>query len=369
MKNLLHLVRADLALFLRGRLALFWTFAFPLLMLMMQMALFGQEAKLGPVTLAVQDMDRSTESARYVNELARGLRLQNSVEFRVIAPAAGVKPDLELTIPAGFAEAVRAGHSTEMRLATTLSAGPTLEASYGMLRGFSDAYNLNGLQGEPRVLLPAPPAPAAGALDYRLFLVSGLAGLVILSTSLMGFAGPLVAAREGGMFRLYQLFPMPTGVVVLAWCLSRLVVIVLASAAMFVVAWAVYGVKLKAGAPGIAAAGGMLALGCAAFLALGLLLAAVSRSVAGVTMASNLLYFPLLFSGNLMIPLGGLPPFLRDALEYLPLNAMMASIRHALTGSMSWKGDAYSIVVLVAMMCACLLLAVRRFGWTPRDLH
>jgi ABC-type polysaccharide/polyol phosphate export permease len=70
-----------------------------------------------------------------------------------------------------------------------------------------------------------------------------------------------------------------------------------------------------------------------------------------------------------MIPLGGLPPFLRDGLEYLPLNAMMASIRHALTGSMSWKGDAYSIFVLAAMMCACLALAVRRFGWTPRDLH
>jgi len=369
MKNLLHLVRADLALFLRGRLALFWTFAFPLLMLMMQMALFGQEARLGPVTLVIRDMDRSTESVSYANELSRGLRLQNSVEFRVVRPALGLRPDLELTIPAGFAEAVRAGRSTEVQLETALPAGPTLDASYGMLRGFSDAYNLAGLQDEPRVVLPAPPAPAPGALDYRLFLVSGLAGLVILSTSLMGFAGPLVAAREGGMFRLYQLFPMPTGVVVLAWCLSRLVIIVLASAAMFAVAWAVYGVKLDAGASGIAAAGGMLALGCAAFLALGLLLAAVSRSVAGVTMASNLLYFPLLFSGNLMIPLGGLPPFLRDGLEYLPLNAMMASMRHALTGSMSWKGDAYSIFVLAAMMCVCLALAVRRFGWTPRDQH
>jgi len=264
MKNLMHLVRADLALFLRGRLALFWTFAFPLLMLMMQMALFGQEARLGPVTLVIRDMDRSTESVSYANELSRGLRLQNSVEFLVVRPALGVKPDLELTIPAGFAEAVRTGRSTEVQLDTTLPAGPTLDASYGMLRGFSDAYNLAGLQDEPRVVLPAPPTPAPGALDYRLFLVSGLAGLVILSTSLMGFAGPLVAAREGGMFRLYQLFPMPTGVVVVAWCLSRLVIIVLASAAMFVVAWAVYGVKLNAGATGIAAAGGMLALGCAA---------------------------------------------------------------------------------------------------------
>ena len=225
------------------------------------------------------------------------------------------------------------------------------------------------LQDAPRVVLPAPPVPAASALNYRLFLVSGLAGLVILSTSLMGFAGPLVAAREGGMFRQYQLFPMPTSIVVLAWCLSRLVIIVLASAAMFVVAWAVYGVRLDAGPAGIAAAGGMLALGCAAFLALGLLLASISRSVAGVTMLANLLYFPLLFSGNLMIPLGGLPPVLRDSLEFLPLNAMMASIRHALTVGMSWKGDAYSIAILASMMTACLLLAVRRFGWTPRDQH
>lgn len=369
MKILLHLVRADLALFLRGRLALFWTFAFPLLMLMMQMALFGQEAKLGPVTLAIRDMDHSAASAGYVRELARGLRLQNSVEFRVIDAVPGVQPDLELGIPAGFAQAVQEGRSTEMKLGTTLAAGPTLDASYGMLRGFSDAYNLAGLRNEPRVVLPLPSAPAAGALNYRLFLVSGLAGLVILSTSLMGFAGPLVAAREGGMFRQYQLFPMPTGVVVLAWCLSRLVIIVLASSAMFAVAWAVYGVRLDAGLAGIAAAGGMLVLGCAAFLALGLLLAAVSRSVAGVTMLCNLLYFPLLFSGNLMIPLGGLPPLLRDVLEFLPLNAMMASIRRALSGGISWQGDAYSIAVLAVMMSACLLLAVRRFGWTPRDQH
>jgi ABC-2 type transport system permease protein len=369
MKILLHLVRADLALFLRGRLALFWTFAFPLLMLMMQMALFGQEARLGPVTLAVRDMDHSGASAAYIRELARGLRLQNSVEFRVVDAAPGVKADLELGIPAGFAQAVQEDRSTDMVLTTTLPAGPTLDASYGLLRGFSDAYNLAGLQTAPRVVLPLPPAPAANALSYRLFLVSGLAGLVILSTSLMGFAGPLVAAREGGMFRQYQLFPMATGVVVLAWCLSRLVIIVLASSAMFAVAWAVYGVRLDAGLPGIAAATGMLVLGCAAFLALGLLLASISRSVAGVTMLCNLLYFPLLFSGNLMIPLGGLPPLLRDALEFMPLNAMVASIRHALTGGMSWRGDAYSIAILAGMMSACLLLAVRRFGWTPRDQH
>jgi len=366
LNTLLHLVRADLALFLRGRLALFWTFAFPLLMLMMQMALFGQEARLGPVSVAIHDADSSHASAAYIRELKAGLRQQRSVEFRLVDPAPGLQADFELLVPAGFERAVAKGESTAMQLATRLPAGPALDASYGLLRGFSDAYNLNGLQGAPRVTLPPPPAGAA-VLDYKLFLVSGLAGLVVLSTSLMGFAGPLVAAREGGMFRMYQLFPMRTGTVVVAWCLSRLVVILAASVVMFVVAWAVYGVRLESSVTGVAAAVAMLALGCAAFLALGLLLASVSRSVAGVTMLCNLIYFPLLFSGNLMIPLGGLPQVLRDALEFLPLNAMMASIRHALTGGMGWSRDAYSMAVLALMTCACLYFSARRFTWAPRD--
>jgi ABC-type multidrug transport system permease subunit len=368
MNTLFHLVRADLALFLRGRLALFWTFAFPLLMLLMQMALFGQEVKLGPVSLAVIDLDRSAASADYARQLQSGLRLQHSVEFKLLTEP-GAPADFVLTIPAGFASNVQDGQSTEVGLATHGSAGPAFDAAYGLLRGFSDAYNLNGLATAPRVMLPPPPEPAAAAPDYKLFLVSGLAGLIILSTSLMGFAGPLVAAREGGMFRLYQLFPMSTGVVVLAWTLSRLVIVLLASLAMVGAAWAIYGLKISAGGSGIAAAIGMLTLGSAAFLALGLLLASVSRSVAGVTMLCNLLYFPLLFSGNLMIPLGGLPQLLREALDYLPLNAMMATIRHALSGGMDWHSDAYSVGILFIMLAACLLTATRYFGWTPRDQH
>jgi ABC-2 type transport system permease protein len=371
MKTLLHLVQADLAMFLRGRLALFWTFAFPLLMLVMQMALFGHDVKLGPVSLAMLDQDRSAVSQDYQRHLQAGLRQQRSVAFNVLAPEQVADADFVLTIPAGFAANVDAGRSTLMDLRNGAgkrdNGGAAYDAAYGMLRGYSDAYNLSGLQGAPRVALPPPAAAPAASLDYRLFLVTGLAGLVILSTSLMGFAGPLVAAREGGMFRMYQLFPMPTGVVVAAWCLSRLVIVLLASLAMFFAAWAIYGVRISAGPGAIALAVGMLALGSAAFLALGLLIAALTNSVAAATMLCNLLYFPLLFSGNLMIPLGGLPKALREAADCLPLNAMMASIRRALTVGMDWRSDAYSVLVLGAMLALCLLLAVRRFTWMPRS--
>ena len=369
MKILLHLVKADLAMFLRGKLALFWTFAFPLLMLVMQMALFGQDVKLGPVSLAIVDLDRSTESGEYLWQLQAGLRQQHSVDFAPVttpADAAAAQADFVLTIPTGFAANVAAGRTTDIALRSGHDAGSAFDAAYGLLRGYSDAYNLNGLNAPPRVALPPPPPAEEQTLDYRLFLVTGLAGMVILSTSLMGFAGPLVAAREGGMFRMYQLFPMPTGVVVAAWCISRLLIVLAASLAMFVAAWAIYGVRISADGMQVAAAIAMLALGAGAFLALGLLIAAMTNSVAAATMFCNLLYFPLLFSGNLMVPLGGLPKLAREVLDCLPLNAMMSSIRRGLTGGMGWSTDFYSVALLSVMLIACLALSARRFTWMPR---
>ncbi len=366
-KVILHLIQADLAMFLRGRLALFWTFAFPLLMLVMQMALFGHDIKLGPVSLALLDQDRSQISQDYIRELRAGLRQQNSVEFHVVSPEQANEADLILTIPSGFAENVANKLSTEMALGGKRPAGPAFDAAYGMLRGYSDAYNLTGLASAPRVTLPAPAAQTGQSLDYRLFLVTGLAGMIILSTSLMGFATPLVAAREGGMFRMYQLFPINTAMVVFAWCGSRLMIMLTASLVMFLAAWSIYGVHINVGAAQIILAVGILALGSAAFLALGLLIASLTNSVAAATMFCNLLYFPLLFSGNLMIPLGGLPKPVLQVLDCLPLNAMMASIRRALTVGMDWKADILNLSSLLLMLAICLLLSAKRFTWMPRE--
>jgi ABC-type multidrug transport system permease subunit len=360
------LVWADLKLFGRAKVAMFWTFAFPLLMLVMQMALFGHDTRLGPVSLLVQDRDSSAESAAYVRQLSKGLRLQHSISFQVLpANAAIEQADLVLVVPAGFGEHIAHGQTTTLELAGKLGGGPLYDAAYGMLRGMSDAYNLNGLSAPPRVSLPPPVARASG-IAYGLYLATGLTGLIILSSGLMGFAGPLVAAREGGLFRLYQLFPMRTGTVVLAWWLSRLVVTVLASTVMLAVAHLLYGIQIGGGLAGMGLALVMLCLGTGAFLALGMLIAALSPNVAAVTMVCNLLYFPLMFAGNLMIPLGGLPEIVRQLLGWLPLNAMVDAMRGCLAEKADWYALSYSAVASTLTLLVCLAVSARRFTWVPR---
>ncbi len=368
LKVLLHLIRADLVLFLRGRLALFWTFAFPLLLLIMQMALFGGGSKLGPVSLALVDLDQTPASQAYLRQLRSGLSMQGSVGFKISqhsSPTDG-RQDIVVTVPKGFAANVGAGQTTTLQLGGQQTPGPAFEAAYGLIYAMSDNYNLNGLSQPKRVQIPPATESSAPTLSYGLYLVTGLVGMVILSTGLMGFAGPLVAARESGMFRLYQLFPIKTGWVVVAWWLSRLVVTLLASLLMFAAALWFYGVRPAPSGPELAAALLMLTLGTGAFLSLGLLIASVSNSVTAASIFCNLLYFPLMFSGNLMIPVNGLPPTIRTVLDFMPLNAMVESLRHCLASNVQQQSELYSGLILLGMMGGCLALSVRRFSWVPR---
>ena len=380
MTRLLHLISVDLALFLRSRLALFWTFAFPLFILIMQMTLFGQDLKLGPISLALIDRDRSPLSQDYLKHIKQEFLQQQFIEVTFPQEITHGNADLTLTIPSGFSINAARAQSTTLTMDDTLPDGPARAAAHGLLRGFNNAYNLTRLHTPPLLILPAvvptetslsPTNPASGSassneLNYRLFLVTGLAGLILLSTSLMGFATPLVAAREGGMFRMYQLFPLHPGMLIIAWGLSRLVITVVASLAMFLAAHLIYGIALPSNGMEILCAIAVLILGYAAFLALGLLIASLSASVVAATMICNILYFPLFFSGNLMIPLGNLPLPLREILAYMPLNAMIESIRHSLTIGLSWHNDAYNLCSLIVMLIVCLVLASRYFTWAPK---
>jgi len=384
---LFHLMASDLKLFARARVAMFWTFAFPLLLLLMQMALFGHTSSLGPVSFDIIDHDASGESRAYAQHLRSGLAHQKSVRFD-LHPTDGVvvdassksenkseikfevksdfNPDFLLTIPAGFADNIAHQKKTVIGLTTNLKEGAAYDASYGLLRALSNEYNLKAILTPQRVMLQTPVHPAP-KLAYGLYLVTGLTGMIILSSSLMGFASSLVAAREGGMFRLYQLFPMKTAIVVVAWWLSRLLVTLVASMFMLGIARLLYDIHIDASVGKLLLALLMLCLGTGAFLAIGMLVAALCPNVASVTMICNVMYFPLMFASNLMIPLDTLPKALRDVLALLPLNAMVDAIRGCLSNRLDWHILGYSAMASLLTLGVGLVFSVKHFTWVPRN--
>ena len=282
------------------------------------------------------------------------------------APTHPVDVKLTLMLPEALDRHAATGNTTRITWGGSLKDSIKLSAVKGIVSGITDAYNVEA-SGKPRAIsIVYPSVAAVRAGNYTLYLVTGLAGLIVLSTSLMGFAPVLVGAREGGMFKMYQLFPMWEGMMLLVWLVSRLLMTVCSSLVMVVLAWLLYNLQFDCTLLQAVAALMLLALGTGAFLSMGMLVACWSNSLATATMVANLLYFPLLFTGNVMIPVSNLPAAVNTVLELLPLNALVGGIRGLLTGQPDYFTLGYTALLLSGITVIALANAFRSAKWHAR---
>ena len=366
----MEFLRADLLVLTRGRLVLFWSLLFPALMLVMQMTMFGGGATLGPVDVCLNDGDHSEMSGQYLAFLEAGFVRQQAVKIRFSRLSSGTSDSCNVVINVlpGFEKAIKETGAGKVEWRAKLRDDPAIAAISGITRGLTDAYNLQATKQTPKISLTfVKPDTSAPVVTYSLYLTTGLCGMIVLSTSLLGFATVLVAAREGGLFRLYHLFPVNRSIVLLAWIVSRLIITIGSSLVMFLIAWWIYGVTIQLDYQRLLLAIFILGLGNIAFLAIGLLIASYSSSVSVASMLANMVYFPLLFIGNLMIPVSRLPMEAQQLLDRLPLNAMVSSMRRLLVEGKGFDQEVYTLVILTAVALISMTIGSKRFTWISRD--
>jgi ABC-2 type transport system permease protein len=367
-KIFLEFFKIDFSLLLRGKVSLFWSLLFPAIMLILQMALLSGGNSPDSLALYIVDLDRSQASLHFQHYLEKKVQQQKAsrLQLSVMSQLPPQPVQAMLTIPAGFGLSLQNRTSTEMAWSGELKDGFVLAAVRGSVKAWTDAYQLENLS-QGRLISISHPPEIRQQDNSPLFIITGLAGMIVLSSSLMGFGPVLVAAREAGMFQLYQLFPVNPGLILASWWLSRLLLSLCASVLMFVLAWTVYGFRIEAGCLEIFYALLLLGFGTGAFLSLGLLIATYANSVSSASVLANCAYFPLLFSGNVLVPVGNLPQTLRDFLSFLPLNTFVAVLRDVLTAHIVPEKITYCIISLSLMTLLSLFIATKYFSWNPRS--
>jgi ABC-2 type transport system permease protein len=368
MNVFLEFLRIDLRLLLRDRVGMFWTLVFPALMMVLQMALFGGNA-LGPVRMAIVDTNQSGASRAYVDHLAAVLRRQSAVKVDLmILERTPLEPvDIALTIPETFGKHMDRGITSRVAWSGKLKDRIVLNAMRGIVTGVTDDYNITASGGHRLVSITIPDEYFGRIDNYTLYLVTGLAGMIALSTGLMGFAPLLVAAREEGMLKMYRAFPIWAGTMPAVWLASRLILALCASALMFALATSAYHLRVDGSPVQVATAFVLFGLGAGSFLALGLLVASLVHSVSTAAVVANLLYFPLLFSGNVIVPISGLPTAMKNVLGFLPLNSLVASVRGLLAGRPDYAMIGYTAVLLLVVTGGSLFISTRRSAWQPHQ--
>jgi ABC-2 type transport system permease protein len=205
------------------------------------------------------------------------------------------------------------------------------------------------------------------ALGGSTYYVAALSVFAVVDVAFMSLVITLVDARETGVLRRRRATPQPAWTIVTGRAVTTLLLGLASAALLLVVGRLAYGASLPSSAlPALLVA---LAVGTLVFVFLGFAVAGFVRSFDAAQPVVMALSLPLLFISGVFIPWALVPHWLQHVAEVFPVRALTVAVLNpylAHGGRSPW--DPAAMAVLAAWGVAGLLVAVRRFRWSPQDV-
>jgi ABC-2 type transport system permease protein len=195
-------------------------------------------------------------------------------------------------------------------------------------------------------------------------LLVGLFGYGAMTTAFGGLAIMLVVRREAGVLKRLRSTPLPPPTYLAAVLLSTLATFALQSVALLALGRFGFGASMPLNWLGFA---GAIVLGVASFAGLGFGGAALIRSAEGVSAVVNVVILPMAFLSGSFGSTADFPSALRAIADVLPLTYFLDIVNGVYLDGDSLFADPTALAIVLAWGLAGLVVAVRRFGWVPRE--
>lgn len=349
--------------FMRDRMALFWTFAFPVFLMLLFGVIFsgfgGEPVAVGvtqpagaagavppdPVGTALRAAPalevRAGTRAELADQLAAG-------DLRVVVDA---PPSLAADVAAGRHVTVEVIFDPTSAAAREVAV-PVISAVLRELEGV--------LRGAPSLITTRFTTVTADRLRPIDSLVPGILAMAVMQLGLFGTAAPLVQLRERKVLRRLGTTPLPRSALLVSQVLHRLTIALVQVVIIVAVGRVVFGVEIG-GDVGLLAV--FCALGALTFISLGYLIAALSRTEESVFGISSVLNFPMMFLSGIFFPLETMPDWIRPVVQAIPLTYLGDALRQLMVGAPPAYGLGLDALVLGVWLAASVTLSIRLFRW------
>jgi ABC-type multidrug transport system permease subunit len=337
---LVELTLARFREFLREPEAVFWVFAFPVIMTCALGVAFRSRGT-EPVIVGVVAGDG--EAA-----IRRGLETAGGFTIRRIAP-----DDVERAIRDGRAPVVVVpgtppAYRYDEARAESQVARLAVDAALQRAAGRTDAF-------APR----EQPIELIGS-RYIDWLVPGLLGMNIMGTGLWGVGFAIVQARTRKLLKRLVATPMSRAEYLASHVLSRLLFLALETVVIVGFAWGAFGVAVRGH---LAALAVLALLGALSFGGLGLLVASRARTIEGVSGLMNLVMMPMWVLSGVFFASSNFPDVMQPFIQALPLTALNDALRGVMNEGASLAGLRGEVAILLAWGMFPFALALKLFRW------
>jgi ABC-type multidrug transport system permease subunit len=321
--------------------AIFWVFIFPML-LSIVLGLAFRNQTLSKLNVAVVD---GPGRAAVVDALASTPGLQTQVLPLPEARRALSRGKVALVVVAGAPPRLLVDPGVPEGRTARLLAVNTLQR----MAGRTDAVVLQ----EEHVTTPGG--------RYIDFLIPGLLGFGLMSSSVWGLGWGLVQMRQGKLLKRLVATPMRKADLLASFILSRLAIALVETAFFLGFSRLIFDVRVAGSLPAffLVAAAGALSFG-----GLGLLVASRAQNSETAGGLMNLATLPMMVLSGVFFAASLFPAWMQPLIKALPLTAVIDGLRAISIDGTSVFSLGGPLLVLAAWGAGTFLLALRLFRWT-----
>ncbi len=326
--------------FLREPEAVFWVFAFPIIMTC-ALGIAFRSGGSEPVIVGVVDGPASAS-------VTAALEQAGGFTIRAIAPDAIERAVRDGRAPVVVAPGSPPAYHFDAARAESQAARLAVDAALQRAAGRTDAFEA-----------ATRPVEEIGS-RYIDWLVPGLLGMNIMSTGLWGVGFAIVNARTKKLLKRLVATPMSRAHYLLSHILSRLAFLALESIVLIGFGWIVFGVAVHGS---LAALSAIAIIGALAFGGLALLVSSRARTIEAVSGLLNLVMLPMWVLSGVFFAATNFPDAMQPFIQVLPLTALIDALRGIVNEGLSLAQVAPEVGILAAWGSASFVAALKLFRW------
>jgi ABC-2 type transport system permease protein len=342
-KAVMYLVFCHIKGFLREPEAIFWTYGFPLLMV---------------VGLGIAFSSSETPSIQFD-------AVQEAGEDQVLN-AVGALPSFSMTVNPRE-KALSRLRTNKTLVVVSRSGNATYEYYYDSsnpeARSARNAIDdaLQRAAGRQDAVQSREVAVTTPGSRYVDFLVPGLIGMNLMGGGLWGVGFVLVDMRIKKLMKRLLATPLRRSHFLLSVVCPRLVFFIPEAFFLLIAAHLIFGVPIAGSFPAIVA---MAFLGSLSFAGLGLLAASRAQRIETISGIMNVIMLPMWLFSGIFFSSERFPEFMQPLIQALPLTQLINALRAIILEGSTLASQALPAAILMLWASLSFALALKWFRWT-----
>lgn len=367
MNSIIGIAIKDIKTFFRERGTIFWTIAFPILILLLFTAIFGRSIPFS-ANIGVVDHDGTGAATPIITGLnstsgpftvrsfsndAEALRELNATSIRAV-----------LIFPVHFGQSLLFKNATLRLVVDETNPDVAGLVKGGIGSAVSDYYRRAFNYSDP-ITIATEPAPIGQSVGYKENIIPGMLTYPLLFSSMVVSTGAIVYEREKGTLKKIRASPIRPINMLAGKALAALFQTAISIIIMSVLAFFVLSPNLNWNVPLLVP---ILFFGSVNGIALGLIISCIGRAPQEASNAATTIAIVLQFFTGMYFPIDFLPTYMQQIGRFIPMTYAAQAMRDIMIRNATLGDLILPIGTLAGAAVLLLVIGIILYNrWVQRE--